>query len=220
MSNIRIDIEKNLKAAHSCKILRFRVVRTIIHFLLLLFSIQQANAAIIIGNPQGSVTLSFVYGYQCIHCHYMFPMIKKLIVENPDLCVKLYPVAALNKNSLIEATAAIAATRIPGKFQELTDLLMHQPPLQKPDIDALLHRIGLDSKDFLRSTHERWVSLQIFAGLKIMRQVHAAIVPVILIGKSDTALVEQTVLIDQQSYKILSEKLREVAGENNHAQGA
>jgi len=172
---------------------------------ILFFITQQAYAAIIVGNSKGSITLSFIYDYQCNHCHHMFPLVQKLITENRDLKVKLYPVAVINNNSLFEAATAIAATRIPGKFQELMTFLMYQPPLSTQQIINLLHKLDLDKRAFTTSIHSQWVKAQLMEGLQIMRQAHTKNIPIFIIKSRKISTTK--ILIGEQSYKFLENVL-------------
>lgn len=168
------------------------------------FYATPAKAAIIFGNPTGTVTLSFIYDYQCDHCHRMFPSIQKLIDQDQDLRIKLFPIAVLNRNSLIEASAAIAATKYAGKFQELTTLLMYQPPLQTPQIQQALQRLHLNSRAYLLSMHEPWVADQLMESMTILQHLNTKKIPVCIIEKTNEDKNNRVVLIGEQSYSQLS----------------
>lgn len=211
MSNINTGCYSIWKA-HNCIFLQSQIVRIILcflSFLALFLCVQQVRAAIVIGNPKGSVTLDFVYDYQCIHCHHMFPVVQKLISKNPSLKVKLYPVAVLNHNSLLEAATAIAAIRFPGKFQELTTLLMYQPPLREPAIQVLLHQLGLDTHSFRLSTHSQWVRSQLLEGVQLLQQVHSTNIPVFIVSCRNGAAVRK-VLVGEQNYNTLEGVIKNV----------
>jgi protein-disulfide isomerase len=170
--------------------------------ILTLLVLQQAQAAVIVGNPKGSVTLSFVYDYQCMHCHRMFPLVQKLISDNHDLRVALYPVAVINEYSIFEAAFAIAATRDPKKFKEFTTFLMTHKPVQDQGLQKILHKLKLDDPASEDAAHSQWVQAQILQGLQIMQAANADSVPVFVINN-------KKVLIGEQSYRTLEKAIKD-----------
>ncbi|MDA7742364.1 DsbA family protein [Francisellaceae bacterium] len=147
-----------------------RKCRLIICAITLMMLIQSSFAAIVLGNPKGKVTLDFVYDYQCVHCHHMYPKILKLIDHNPDLKVRMMPVAILGHMSLVEATAAIAAATHPGKYQELTNFWMMVRPTSEKEVNKSLKIFGLGSKTFMKSMHSKMVEEQLNESMKVLGQ--------------------------------------------------
>lgn len=170
--------------------------------ILTILVLPQAQAAVIFGNPNGSVVLSFVYDYQCMHCHHMFPLVQELISDNSDLKVVLYPVAVINETSIFEAAFAIAATTQAKKFQELTTYLMTHKPLQDQELQKVLHDFNLDNPAFMELAHSQWVKMQLMQGLEIMHAVNAQSVPVFVINNNK-------VLIGEQSYRTLKGAIKD-----------
>ncbi len=154
--------------------------------------------AVIMGNPDGEVTLVAVIDYQCLHCHEVYPVIQKLITQNPQVKVKFMPVAIINRNSLYEAAASIAATRYPGKFLQLSKYIMSKPPLHKKDIDSTLRQFGLDTVDFTQAMHSHVVKAQLEEGLELLQRYHAG-TPLFIIY-STRAPYSRFILRGYQSY--------------------
>lgn len=132
-------------------------------------------AAIIIGNPTGKVTLVEVFDYQCPHCHEANAAIESLIVHNPDLKVRLLPTAVLNKTSLYEAAASIAATYYPGRFQQFHALVMSQAPLSPKGVHDLLTDIGLSGDKFNHLLHSPQTLAQLKESEPYLKQSHGSV---------------------------------------------
>ena len=79
--------------------------------MLLLFNISNVNANIIMGDPNGKVTLVEFYDYQCPHCKNMAPIIAALIKNNRNLRVIYRPIDVLNTLSTLEAASALVAAK-------------------------------------------------------------------------------------------------------------
>ena len=163
-----------------------RLMTLFVMGLVLFGFIYQARAAIVIGNPKGKVTLQFIYDYQCPHCHQLYLTIQSILNREKDLNVKCYPVAVINQNSLIEATAAIAATQYPNKFQILTNTLMIHRPLSSKAIMKVLALMGLNTTNFLKSMHSQWVKSQLLEGLTILHHYHVKEVPLLVLYSNTT----------------------------------
>lgn len=160
-----------------------------------------AHAAIVAGNPRGSVTMIEVYDYQCPHCHKVFPAVQKLIDHNHNLKLRMMPVAILNQISIYEAAASIAATKYNGKFDEFTNLVMSQLPLTKEGVDNALKEIGLTSPKFVASMHSKEVEQQMMDGLRFLKLEHSG-TPLFIIYPTKNAHLSK-VLKGEQSYQTL-----------------
>lgn len=154
-------------------------------------------AAVIEGNPNGKVTMIEVFDYQCIYCHKAYPKILKLMDKNPDLKVRLMPVAILNSLSLYEAAAAIASAQYQSKFQAFTDMAMMSEPLNKNEIASSLNSLHLNSPAFIRQMHSQSVETQLMQGLQFLRLEHAS-TPLFIIYPTNNPKISAVLKGDQK----------------------
>lgn len=170
--------------------------------LLLVWS-QFSLAAIVTGNPHGRVTLDVVYDSQCPHCHVIYPDILSLQASYPQLKVRWFPVAIINNPlSLEEATTAIAATKLPNGFANMTQNIMQSPILTESQFNQLLISLNLNNPTFLTSRHATWVESVLNEGMKMLNQYQIEAVPLIRIYP--TASPNQAyVFIGEQSLSTL-----------------
>lgn len=170
-----------------------------------------AFGAIIQGNPSGHVTLIEVFDYQCAYCHLDYKNILKLIDKNPNLQIRLMPVAVENSLSIYEGAAAIASTQYPGKFQILNNIAMESTPLNKNQIDATLKTLNLTSTAFQNSMHSMQVESQFNQGLKFLTLEKSG-TPLFIIFPTRNPRIS-AVLRGYQSYKTLQKAVDEAGGD-------
>lgn len=186
-------------------------MRIILLFIFLCIS-ENSFAAVIEGNPNGKVTMIEIFDYQCIYCHNAYPKILKLMDKNPDLKVRLMPVAILNQLSLYEAAAAISAADSPSKFQEFTDMAMMANPLNENELTSDLNSLQLNSSAFKKQMHSQAVYDQLMQGLQFLR-LEKASTPLFIIYPSNNPKIS-AVLKGDQKFSTLQKAISE-AGEDS-----
>lgn len=172
----------------------------------LLISALSSQAAIVVGDPKGDITMVFVYDYQCPHCQRDYPVVRRTIAQHPHLKVKMMPTAIINHQSIYQAAAVIAAAKqSPKKFKKLTDAWLSNGHLSKRQIDRSLSALGLDSKQFKQSMHQDWVRQQMVNGLNLLKHVNSGKpeTPVFVIYPTNSPKVSK-VLKGSQSYQRLN----------------
>lgn len=99
------------------------------------------------GNPDGDVTLVEFFDYNCSFCKRVFPDVKQLESEDPNLRMvwKEYPILASRAaTSLTAAKVAMAADR-QGKYMEVHNALMASRSLGSDEqIFKIVEGVGLD----------------------------------------------------------------------------
>lgn len=171
-------------------------------FLLL---ISVAKAGIVLGNPNGSVTLTEVMDYQCAHCVRMQPAIDWLIAHNPKLKVEVVPVSLINQRSLIEAASALVLARHQGKVAAFHHQLMANARNPLPVVRAVMR----SHPDWVREMHQAWVKHQLDRGLALLKQAHSG-TPLFIISRTDQPK-RPRVLRGEVSLPVLIKTLHEVS---------
>ncbi len=171
--------------------------------------ITTCNAAVIEGNPNGAITLAFVYDYQCPICHQMYPMIEQLTQEFPNLTVRMMPVAAKNKTSLYEAAAAIAATHS-NQFDAFNQQVMSAPPMTDTEVAALLNQMGLNTQPFKEAMHSDEIKQQLLQGQALMDASGHSAVPLFVLYPSALDPSHSLVMVGYQSLSNMEAAVREV----------
>lgn len=69
---------------------------------------------IVLGNPNGDVTLVEMFDYNCTYCRGALPDLVKLLAEDPNLKVILKEFPILSKESVDAARVAVVASEQPG----------------------------------------------------------------------------------------------------------
>lgn len=150
----------------------------------------QIKAAIILGNPNGKVTLDFVYDYQCNYCHKMWQEIKKFDDAKSDVKIRLFPIYAINNTSLIQAASLIYLALETDRFYEINDYLLSNKPIDADQFKNLLSRyIKLDDI-FMREIRNSRIKTEIDEGITILSKNNTEKVPFVIItskeGRSTT----------------------------------
>ncbi len=144
------------------------MVKYTIPFLLAWFSIA-ASAAIVIGHPQGRLTMVMVFDEQCPHCQRMWPRLDTLIARHPDLKIRLMPVAFVNDSSSLEARVAIRLAQMgEGRF-EAYQTYLRQHDFQAEAVRRFLEGHRLWTTSFAHSLYSQGVERQLQEGQMWLR---------------------------------------------------
>ncbi|MCP3680618.1 MAG: DsbA family protein [Gammaproteobacteria bacterium] len=149
--------------------------------------------AIVIGNPNGAVTLVEFYDYQCHHCRNMASIIIALTKQNPDLRVVLRQLPFMNRYSVLAAKSALAAETLdPTKFVHFHELLMQSPlPFGAHTLPQVAKAAGYDSAELFQLSQKPQYNQM----LQVNRQLATALLvptigqlatPVTIIGPTDS----------------------------------
>jgi protein-disulfide isomerase len=83
---------------------------------------------VVLGNPDGKVTLVEFFDYNCTYCRRAEADIKKLIADDPDLRLVLKQFPVLGPGSLEAARVAVALhMTAPEKYAEFHDAMLEEP---------------------------------------------------------------------------------------------
>lgn len=164
------------------------------------FIINSSQAAIVIGNPSGDVTLTFIYDYQCMYCHRTFHALLQLMDEKPDIKIRLVPIPLLNSMSYREAKLAIALAHT-AYFNDVNLILMNEIPKKPQELDNLLVQFHLDRLLIYRSNAQK-TSFKLQENINEFRQLKTDSVPLILIHSSKSALPSITLQGEQSEFTL------------------
>lgn len=98
----------------------------------------------VLGNPHGTLPIAEFFDYRCPFCHRMYPLVARLLKDNPDIryVAKEWPV--FGGPSVTAARVALAANW-QGKFAAVNDALFTVAgPLDAKRIDAAARHAGVD----------------------------------------------------------------------------
>ena len=108
--------------------------------------IFDSDRQVVIGNPQGDVTLVEFFDYNCPYCRGMVADVQRLIEEDPGLRVVLKEFPVLEEGS-VEAARVAVAIRLtaPEKYQAFHLALLSEPGSVNGDRAlAVAEEIGID----------------------------------------------------------------------------
>lgn len=98
---------------------------------------------IVLGNPNGSVTIVEMYDYNCMYCKLLATQLDKLIAKNKDVRLVRIPVGILADSSIIAAKYAIAA-QMQCKFAKFDSALMRAKDIDVNTLNTIAKQAGLN----------------------------------------------------------------------------
>jgi len=106
---------------------------------------------VVLGNPEGSITLVEFFDYNCGYCKRAHGDMVKLIEENPDLKVVLKEFPVLGQGSVEAAQVAVAVNTVaPDKYAEFHEkLLLSRGQANRTSAMEAAIDVGLAEEDLL-----------------------------------------------------------------------
>lgn len=124
-----------------------------------------------IANPDGKITLVEIFDYSCGYCHRIFPVLKEIAKNNPDVKILAKPVVFLSNVSAYGAKASFAAGE-QGKYAEMYDALFSaEGQLDEGKIDEIAAGLGLNMDKYKADVASEAVNAKIQS---VMEQAQAA----------------------------------------------
>ncbi len=140
-----------------------------------------ANAGIIVGNPNGKITLVEVMDYQCPHCHKAQAAMEQIQDRYPNLQIHIMPVAIVNRLSVVQASLAYALAQS-GEFAKVHNLMLSKKALNVSEVRLLMNHFGFTGRNQVK-LHERWIAQSIDEGVALLRKYHSG-TPLFLIYRT------------------------------------
>lgn len=97
-----------------------------------------------VANPNGTVTVTEFYDYNCGYCKVISPEVMKLIRENPDVRFVFKELQIFDQPSSLRGARGALLARNSGRYLQVHADLMAEKPLQPAQVDAILRRHGVD----------------------------------------------------------------------------
>lgn len=160
--------------------------------------------AVVVGNPQGDVTLVEFFDYRCGYCRRMLPTLQTLLDRDPKLRIVLKDFPILGPESLTAARAAVAARRQRGDFWRLHVAMMGADELSEATILALAKGLGFDTVRLARDMRDPAVDRELQANIALAQQIGINGTPAYVLGGE---VIPGAVPIDELSRRM--ERIRE-----------
>lgn len=138
----------------------------------------------IAGNPDGSITITEFFDYQCPHCVEMAPVITDIIKSNPDVRVVYKEFPIRGPMSETAARAALAAN-LQGKYLDFNHaLLAAQQPLTEDFILQTASKVGLDVDKLKKDMGSPKITAQLLANQNLGKNLKLFGTPAFFVGKT------------------------------------
>ncbi|MCB1489273.1 MAG: DsbA family protein [Bauldia sp.] len=123
-------------------------------------TIFNSQRQVVIGNPDGDVTLVEFFDYNCGYCRRAQADMKALIADDPNLRVVLKEFPVLGEGSVEAARVSIAVRMVaPDKAADFHDTLLDHPGQVNGDVAlALAEELGIDSAALKKAMDSEEVS--------------------------------------------------------------
>lgn len=107
-------------------------------------ALERDRNAVVLGNPDGNVTLTEFFDYNCPFCKKLVPAMQRLIGADPQLRVVFREWPVFGEGSDFAARAALAA-REQGKYWQVhAGLMAMKDRAAEPSVMRVVRRLGLD----------------------------------------------------------------------------
>lgn len=146
----------------------------------LLFS-AKALAAIVVGNPNGTVTLTEVFDYQCEFCRRQAGIISQLFNENTNLKIRLIPIGVINPTSVVQATALYALAKQHQWVWQIHQAFFSHRWTTNTVYRFLAHLPQVNFTHLIRVMHQPWIAKQLTSGMQLLEHFKTG-TPLILVN--------------------------------------
>ncbi len=174
--------------------------------------IERDGMSVVLGNPDGDVTITEFYDYQCPYCRRGHTDVLRLIADDPDLRVvyKQFPVKDApgeEPGSMLAARMAMAADR-QGKFLEFHQAAMATAmPLSEKSLLAAARGAGLDTVKLAADMEDATITDSIRANIFLARDLG--------INGTPTYIVGSELVVGAHGYDALKQAIANARAANN-----
>lgn len=151
----------------------------------------------IIGNPDGKMVLVEFFDFSCGYCHRIYPALKEIIANNPDVKVVAKPMAFLSPASKYAAEAALAAKE-QGKFDVVYAAIFAINGLTEAKIDEAVAATGVDMTKLKEDMKSDKVKDTMSAASELASKIQVSGVPTLVFNNKilqtlDPAVIQEAI---------------------------
>ncbi len=159
-------------------------------------ALERSPNAPVLGNPQGDITLTEFFDYNCGFCRKMLPTMTKLIEADPNLRVACRELPVFGEGSYFAARAALASQG-QGRYWDFHRAMMSmRGQADEASVMATARRIGLDADRLRNDMEADWIVDHLATSLELADHMSLIGTPSFIAG--DEAVFGQKSLQDLQ----------------------
>ncbi len=160
--------------------------------------LEQDPNAIVLGNPEGDVTVVEFFDYNCPYCRRVMPQVDALVAQDPNVRLVYREWPILGEGSVFAARAALAA-RKQDKYEEFHVAMMGmEGRAVEASVLRIARSVGLDIDQLRRDMDAPEVDEHIQTSMELTRALGFNGTPSFVIGDAlIPGFVEADVLIQQ-----------------------
>ena len=147
--------------------------------------IEKDPASPVIGNPNGTVTVTEFFDYRCGYCKAVFPSVQQLLKDDPNVRYVMKELPILTPESRIAAKLALAVWKTePKRYQELhTRLMSAQGDFSERRIFAIAKEAGVDVERAKRGMDAPDIEQALTANMELAQALGITGTPGFVVGK-------------------------------------
>ncbi len=147
--------------------------------------IEKDPASPVIGNPNGTVTVTEFFDYRCGYCKAVFPNVQQLLKDDPNVRYVMKELPILSPESHIAAKLALAVWKNePKRYQELhTRLMSAQGDFSEKRIFAIAKEAGVDVERAKRGMDAPEIEQALNANMELAQALGITGTPGFVVGK-------------------------------------
>lgn len=147
--------------------------------------IEKDPASPVIGNPNGTVTVTEFFDYRCGYCKAVFPSVQQLLKDDPNVRYVMKELPILSPESRIAAKLALAVWKNePRRYQELHSRLMSaQGDFSERRIFAIAKEAGVDVERAKRGMDAPEIEQALAANMELAQALGITGTPGFVVGK-------------------------------------
>lgn len=107
-------------------------------------ALERDPTAPVLGNPQGNVTLSEFFDYNCPYCRKLVPVVQRLIAADPALRLVYRELPIFGEGSTFAAQASLASLQQGKYWQFHAALMAMKGRAEEASVMRVARKVGLD----------------------------------------------------------------------------